>query len=332
MNKNISRWIYIVFLTIIMVFFSEKMYWYIQGYEMLVVILAYLPGIYLFLYFIDTFKIKDFWPMVLAAVIYPLYVEGLFTGIIVSDITFLSMLSYFIGWHLCLSILIGWYFHQKWLINENYRKMVISSILLGCFWGIWSIGYWTERQITAPDFAEGFIVGQWHPIEFLMLAIYVTVLYIISQYIISRKSIQISSFKPGKIEKIIMGLIYIFLLVILFMNFSILALLLFLHLLVIFYPLKKYREKRNREETENGVKFDDESTIFNQLQGRISLKGLLILLLIPIFAFIVYYVFSVFRPSDTFIDEFIYDSIVLIQQIFGFIIYIVALVKTFKLS
>ncbi len=154
------RWLFLILCTVIVVFYSEKVYWYIQGYSLFILLLVYIVGVYLLFRLVDFFHITDFWPFLLAAVIYPLYVEGFFTGIVVADITFLVMLSYFIGWHILLSVIMGWYFHRKWLIKREYGKLWLSSIFIGLFWGVWSIIYWTPRQINDPDFQDAFKVGQ----------------------------------------------------------------------------------------------------------------------------------------------------------------------------
>ncbi len=316
----LNRWKFLILSTLIMIFFSEKMYWYIQGYSLLILVLFYIVGVYIIVRLIEIFKVSNFWPFVLIAITYPLYIEGFFTGIIVADITFITMLSYFIGWHTLLSVILGWYFHRKWLIKKEYKKILLSSIFLGIFWGVWSIVYWTARQIADPDFQDGFKVGQWPVEEFLMLTIVFSVLYMGSHYLLGRKKIWQEEFKASKIEDIIIALIILFFLLIQIISYSYLVVIILGHSAVIVLTLLYYKKRKT----------SNEKTILQQLAGKVELKGIIIFSIIPILASGVYGLLTHIRPSDEFIDSVIYDGIVAIQVILGFIIYVIALVYTFK--
>ncbi|MFO8109919.1 MAG: hypothetical protein R6U17_05290 [Thermoplasmata archaeon] len=311
------RWIFLLSSTIIVVFFSEKMYWYIQGYSLLILILVYVVGVYIIVRAIEFFSVAKFWPFVLVAVLYPLYVEGLFTGIILQDITVFTMLSYFVGWHTLISVMIGWYLHRKWLINKDYFRLGLSSTLIGIFWGFWSIVYWTPRQM-GPEFEDGFRTGQWPVLEFAFLVFFLTLLYIGSHYLLGRKGIWQSEFRPSKIEDGIIFAVILFFLIIQFIALSFLVLILLGHLCIVLLALRAYSRRKNGP------------TILKQLEGEVELKGTLVFFFMPLLATMVYWLFTLYRPSDEFIGSVIYDGTVFIQLILGFIFYLVAIFYTLR--
>lgn len=316
----VQRWLLLILSTSVMVFFSEKMYWYIQGYKYLELFIFYIVGVFMLFAVISYFKITDFWPFVLASVIYPLYVEGLFTGIITADTSLFIMLSYFIGWHSFLAVIIGFYFHRKWLKEHNTKLLTVSSALLGVFWGIWSIIYWTAKQKNDVELDDYYQVGQWSISEFAMFAGYISIIYIISHYLLGK--LTITRFHPGRVEKVLMGFIVFLFLALQTLTNGPLVIILVFHFLVVLSVLNVYRTR----------KIDDTSgeTVLSKLTGSVQFKYTLIFLLMPALAILVYAFFYYNTPSDAFIDSYIYNGIVYTQMLYGFILYSTALIKTFR--
>ncbi len=128
------------------------------------------------------------------------------------------------------------------------------------------------------------------------------------------------TFSPSKFEDAIILIILLFFLFLQFLSFSFLIFLLLAHLCIIIFPLLYYSKNNN----------SDNPTILEQLEGRVEFKAVLIFSIMPFLASGVYWFFTFFRPSDEFIDSFIYDGTVFIQLIAGLVFYIVAIINTLK--
>ena len=317
-KQALKRWAFLILSSIIMVFYSEKMYWYVQGYAYVELSFYYIFGVYMFFWIIQKFRVQSFWPMFVAAVSYPLYVEGLFTGIITLDTSIFVMLSYFIGWHTTLSVILGWYFHHKWLIQRETGKIIASSILIGIFWGAWSVVYWTETQTNDPEMQEMFKLGQWRIYEFALLAFYLAALYALAHFLIGK--VWIRSFQPGKLENITIGLVLLFFLIIQILTAGIFVFILLLHFVLLFLILRYYRDRVAEEDP----------VIFEQLHGEVRIRDAMLFLLMPFLATVIYGIFSCNRPADAFIDDIIFNGIVFLQLTYGFLLYLFAIYKTLQ--
>lgn len=314
-----QRWGFLILSGIIMVFYSEKMYWYIQGYSYVELVLWYLIGAYSFFWAISYFRINHFWPMFLAAVLYPLYVEGAFTGIITADLTTV-MLAYFVGWHTTLSVIVGWYYHRKWLIHDEKRKLIGTSILLGLFFGVWASTFWLPENVNDPELSieNGFMAGQWSILDYSLLLLYLGAIYVISHYLLGRWSIWSGKFTPTKIENILFALSLLLFLSLQLFAYGVLALYLVILYLVVLWILSRYKAKRM-----------DDTTIFQKLRGRVRLDTVLTLYLIPIFAILGYSFMYIGNFGDNLI-RVLFTITYSTQVIYGYVLMLFAGYKTIK--
>ena len=161
--------------------------------------------------------------------------------------------------------------------------------------------------------------GQWEIYEFASLAIYLTIIYIISHFMLSKGSVWQSEFKPRRIENHIILIILIAFFAIQILIAGVFVILLLLHFLIVFYVLNKYKNKRS-----------DDETIFSSLTGKIKVKNLFIFTLMPFFAIVTYSIFYYIDPPIWFIDNLIYWGIVSFQAFYGLILYVRSIIKTIK--
>ncbi len=313
MRQIVKRWAFILLSTTIMVFFSEKMYWYTQGYAYAELVLFYMPGTYLFLLAVSYFRVRDFWGMFLAASLYPLYVEGALTGIIVADITGI-MFFYFIGWHTTLSVIFGWYFQHKFLVQRRIRTLALSSATMGFLLGIWATVFWIPENVNDPELiAEGHVLGQWPITDYALLLLYLGVIYVGSHYLIRR--FWDGEFRPSRLENVLVILYVLFLVSLQLITYSVLGVTFVGICLLVLLPLRRYKSQRK--------------TVLSELGGEVRLVDSLVLFLLPLFAVLGYTIIAVIRPPDSVIKAY-GDMIIFVQMSYGAVLFLYSVYRVLR--
>lgn len=144
-----KRWGFVLILTAVAVFFSEKAYWYPQGFAIFELILFYAIPVAATLWAMEQFGSERFSQVVLLAVLFAFLVEGVLTPVLFEGgLLDPIMPAYFVGWHGLLSIVLGWYGLRRWLVAGSWGKLLVSAALFGLFWGMWSLTYWLPEQMA----------------------------------------------------------------------------------------------------------------------------------------------------------------------------------------
>lgn len=149
MKTVAKRWGFVLTLTAVAVFFSEKAYWYPQGFVIVELTLFYAIPVAATLWAITQFGSERFSQVVLLSALFAFLVEGVLTPVIFEGgLLDPFMPAYFVGWHGLLSIALGWFGLRRWLIAGSWSKLLLSATLLGSFWGLWSLTYWLPEQMA----------------------------------------------------------------------------------------------------------------------------------------------------------------------------------------
>ncbi len=313
MRQIIKRWAFILLSTTIMVFFSEKMYWYTQGYAYAELVLFYMPGTYIFLLAVSYFRVRGFWAMFLAASLYPLYVEGALTGIIVADITGI-MFFYFIGWHTTVSVIFGWYFQHKLLVQQRIRALALSSAAMGFLLGIWATVFWIPENVNDPELiAEGHVLGQWPIADYALLLLYLGVIYTGSHYLLGR--FWDDEFRPSRLENVLVILYVLFLVSLQLITYTVLGVTFVVLCILILISLRRYSGERK--------------TVLSELGGGIRFADSLVLFLLPVFAVIGYATIAAIRPRDSVIKGY-GDLIIFVQLSYGVVLFLYSVYKVLR--
>ena len=313
MRQIVKRWAFILLSTTIMVFFSEKMYWYTQGYAYAELVLFYMPGTYIFLLAVSYFRVRGFWAMFLAASLYPLYVEGALTGIIVADITGI-MFFYFIGWHTTLSVIFGWYFQHKLLVQQRIRALALSSAAMGFLLGIWATVFWIPENVNDPELiAEGHVLGQWPIADYALLLLYLGVIYTGSHYLLGR--FWDDEFRPSRLENVLVILYVLFLVSLQLITYTVLGVTFVVLCILILISLRRYSAERK--------------TVLSELGGGIRFADSLVLFLLPVFAVIGYAMIAAIRPPDSVIKGY-GDLIIFVQLSYGVVLFLYSVYKVLR--
>ncbi len=291
---------------VVLVFFSEKMYWYPSGGEMFELAIFYAIPTFFLLWALSRFRVQRAAALFLAAALFGLVTEGVLTTIIYEGgLLDPSTFAYAaLGWHGLISVMFGWYFLRKLLLRGKLFPVIVWSTVAGIFWGVWSPVYWLPENLNNPDLLKP---GVWTVSEFAVFALTITLVLAAAQWLLGKWFWQ-PSFNPGKKTVAIMTLValgYFGLTVMPVMpiigtiKFAVLAAL-------ILWGLSRFRQKEVSGET-----------IFSQLHGEIHWLPLLGLFAMPLAAITVYALALAIQPDETVIRALSWNGIVTLQTLLG---------------
>lgn len=317
------RILFVLLSSAIMVFFSEKTFWYIQGYAIVELVLYYAIPVAACMWTIDYFQVQRLSGIILVGGLFGFLVEGILTPILYeAGLLDPVMPAYFVGWHGLLSLVFGWYLIRKWLIKGNWKRLVLGSTLFGLFWGIWSLNYRLPESIQEFESyiqaGEHWLPGAWPVLDFAYFTLVFTVMLMVCHWLLGRKTWQTKfSLKIWEISILIgvMAFLYAFM-VLPIVPFGFLKLAVLITLIVI--PLNIQKQRPNS------------FCILESLDGQIQFSQTLPLLAIPLSASLVYGLAALFPPPEDLL-RLMFQSIYVIQMIVGGGFFIWAWVDSLKI-
>jgi len=318
--RIIRRLIFVLLTSTVLTIFSEKAYWYMQGYELVGLVLYYAVPAAACLWAVHFYRVRDHSGMVLIGALYAFLVEGILTPVIYeAGLLDPVMPAYFIGWHGLLGMFFGWYLLRFWLVKKRWQKLLSASFLFGLFWGLWSLTQWLPENIAEFEAlaraGEPVRPWKWSPQEFTLYALFFTLILMLVHWLLGRDcwktTFQLSG--PGK-GILLLTLAGLFgLLVIPVQPLAVIKLIVLLGLVLL--PLELQRRKQPR------------GSILVKLEGRIRLHETLPLLAMPAAASLVYWLAYILSPGKV-IPELINESAPFIQALIGGAAYLWAAGKT----
>jgi len=318
----IARAFFVLLSAIVMVFFSEKTFWYIQGYAILELVLYYAIPVAVCLWIIDTLRVQRLSGLVLVGALFGFLVEGVLTPVIYeAGLLDPVMPAYFIGWHGLLSLVFGWYLIRKWLKEGRWKRLTLAGSIFGIFWGLWSLPYRLPESIQEFEAlvreGESFLPGAWPVPEFLFYALVFTGMLMIAHWLLGTRIWQ----REFKLKKWEMGLLLV-LLVFIFayqvypvVPLAILKLIPLISLVLLPLGINCLQQ--------------DEEGILATLDGSLHFSQTLPLLVIPVFATLVYGLAAWLHPSRTLL-RIIYSSFASSQGLIGAVFFIWAWVDSVR--
>ncbi len=287
----LSRLLFALISSAAMVVFSEKTFWYIQGYAIVELVLFYTIPVAACLWTIDYFRVQRLSGIVLVGGLFGFLVEGVLTPVIYEGGLFDPLMpAYFVGWHGLLSFVFGWYLLHKWLIEGNRKRLVQASTLFGTFWGIWSLNYRLPESVQEytgyVQAGESWLPGAWPVPDFFLFTLAFTALLMISHWLLGKGAWQ-SKFSLRGWE---LGILVLAMVVIYLSQAFPVAPLGFLKLaglaVLVFIPLNI--QKRRQENP----------SLLENLDSRLRFPDTLPLLIIPLTASLVYGLAAVIPPPE----------------------------------
>jgi hypothetical protein len=305
----ITRSVFVLLSAAIVVFFSEKTFWYIQGYAILELVLFYSLPVAVCLGTLDYFRVQRLSGIVLVGALFGFLVEGVLTPVAYEAGLFDPVMpAYFVGWHGLISLVFGWYFIRKCLVNSHWIRLTLLSSAFGIFWGAWSLPYRLSESIqefeALVQAGEYFRPGAWPVEEYLVYTLVFTGMMMAAHWLLG-KGLWQQEFKLKRWE---LGLLLALLLFIFaFQVFPIVPLgilkLIFL-IAVVLLPLRINRLQR------------EEEGVLVRLDGKLRFLQTLPLLAMPAAATFVYGMAVLLPPSEE-VLRFIYTSFSSSQGLIG---------------
>lgn len=301
MKRVAHRVLFTGLTTVILVFFSEKVYWYVQGYAYAELVLYYAFPVYACLWAIDHFRVRRLPALVLVAALYAFLIEGVLTPVMYEAGLFDPIMpAYFIGWHGLFSVLFGWYTVRRWLVRGDWGRILVLGLIFGLLWGAWSLTYWLPE--TAGEVNHS---AMWPVLDFGLYALFFTATLAVGHRLLGRGA-WLREFKPTGVEKglLVFVLLALFAVIVLpvlpFATFKLLALLTILFLLL--------RANRSMEQ---------EGSVLSELAGPVKTHHVLALLAMPVAATGVYALAVAYRPPEEWIRFWLLESISILQALVG---------------
>lgn len=294
----------------ILFFFSERVFWSLARpgdtpFDYLLTPLLYGVFAYIFLIIVEMFRVRNIWAIFIAGATFGWIGEGivamtLFGG----EIPLPYSISWTgLAWHALISVLIGWYYLRKILQENAYRKTIYFSLLMGAFWGFWSIAWGLE---TPPIIAS-------IP-AYLVHGLAITAFFIFSQWIFTKSDP--AAFHSTKTEKIFFTVITLLFYGVVTVQFMPISLAILPPLFLLLYGI--LQRNRSREQ---------EGSILAELGAPIRWRNALLLLIMPVTATVIYAAANALN--------LIYQTnllIAIITTALGFIMFGVSAIQIFRRS
>lgn len=302
---------------LILVVFSEKLFWYTQGFKILELTLFYCLPAFLLFWLLDTYSAKRFYRLAMVGAFFAYAVEGILTPVLYEGGLFgMAMPAYFVGWHGLLSVFWGWYVVRKWLREKRWAPLLIASSFVGVFWGLWSLTYWLPEKISDPELIGlGHRVGVWPIGRYVGFTFWVTTLLALAHWLMGY--VWPNDFKPGRVEKwavvVITGFFYFASIV---PTTPIALIKLPLLMGVIILALRASHHKHTTEST------------FRDLTGTFPIYRILPLFAMPACASLVYGIGDVVQPSEQLIRDVFLRSIFALQTLLGGLVFLWGVTKS----
>ncbi|MFQ5557528.1 MAG: hypothetical protein ACE5GB_08500 [Acidimicrobiales bacterium] len=316
-RHRLRRWAAIaafVYLTsTIVVMASERAYWYWAGIDLESILLIgvfYLIPTMAGLWALALAPARRTHQVVLAAAVFAIVVEGVLTPIIYLDGPLPVMAFMFMGWHGLVAFVGFWYLARRWLVGRRHRMAAIVSVGFGAFWGAWAL----SASVADPDeavLAAGIETGRLDPTGFARYAFAVGATLAVAHWLIglvwpeewtpSRRSTRMVWFLAAA-----------------YMSVAVIP--------VVFWAPAKlallvggtwWLLRRGAPDGEGaGAAGAGEPTIIEQLAGRVRLRSVAPILLMPAAASLVYAAGWELAPSDGALTV-VYGGLVGLQIVAG---------------
>jgi len=317
------RVLFILLSSAIMVFFSEKTFWYVQGYAIVELVIFYAIPVAACLWVIDLFQVQRLSGVVLVGGLFGFLVEGILTPILYEGGLFDPVLpAYFVGWHGLLSMVFGWYLIHKWLVEGSWKKLGLGSLFFGIFWGVWSLSYRLPESIQEFEgyvqAGEHWIPGAWPILDFAFFSLVFTGMLMIGHWLLGQGIWQPRfSMRKWEIGLLVSVLAFIYAFQVFpIVPLGILKLIALIALVVI--PLYFQKQRQNT------------FCILEGLDGQIKFSDTLPLIAIPIAASLVYGLAALFPPPKNLL-RLSFQSIYAAQALIGGGFFIWAWADNFKI-
>lgn len=165
---SISAFVYLTATAAVMA--SERVYWPWGGISVdniLGISAYYALPMAATLWLLARVRASRFSQVVLAGAVFGFLVEGVLTSVIYEDGPLPVLALLFVGWHGVVAFVGFWYLARRWLVGRRRGFLVLGSLGIGLYWGLWA------QTWRLPEAADGLDVTGLAPTpsEFALYAI-----------------------------------------------------------------------------------------------------------------------------------------------------------------
>lgn len=164
-RRAAARVAFVLLSAAIVVFWSEKAFWYPQGFGwpfgFLGLILAYALPVAVVLWTLDRVPASGWTTAVFAGALLALLVEGVITPVLYEGAPLPVLPAYFVGWHGVGSFVVLWYAMRRFLLAGNSGAVAVCSMLTGLVFGSWSLSWWLPAAADPSMIEAGWELGRW---------------------------------------------------------------------------------------------------------------------------------------------------------------------------
>ena len=321
MKPFIHRIAFLLLSTTTMVVFSEKVFWYVQGYSSWELVLYYSFPVFACLWALEAFRVRSLAGLILIGALYGFLIEGVLTPVMYeAGLLDPFMPAYFVGWHGLLGVVFGWYLLHRWLVHGQWKHLLVSGALIGFFWGVWSLPYRLPESIAEFEAlieqGEHFIPGAWPGPDYILYVLTFTVVLIAAHWLLGR--LWLTAFRPSKWE---LGFFSIALLAL--FGITVVPVVPFgLFKLGALLGLVLFGLTVNRRRVSEG-------SLLHDLVGPVQMRHALALLVMPVMAGLVYVAAELIPPSEDLLRT-TYELSAPLQALLGAVIFAWALFATIR--
>ena len=164
MRKAVCKLAVVLATGYILFFFSERVFWSFWrtgdnlGDFLLTWFVYSLLG-WVFLLVVRQFRVASFAPLFLAGAVFGWLGEGLVVDTLYggAENPFPLSVSFTgLAWHALLSVGVGWYWFGRALADERPARIILVSIVTGVGWGLWAVWWPSEMGVRAGMSVRGF--------------------------------------------------------------------------------------------------------------------------------------------------------------------------------
>ena len=170
--RLLQRLAFVLCVAAVLVVWSEKAYWYVQGWAFVELVAVYALPAGVMLWVASSVRASGWRAAILLGALFALLLEGIVTPVLYEDGPLPVLTVYFVGWHGVGSVVVLWYGARRFLLRGQPGRLAATAAACGVVFGTWSLTYWLPESATDPDLVdEGFDVGRWSTGRFALYAI-----------------------------------------------------------------------------------------------------------------------------------------------------------------
>lgn len=301
--------------TAMAVVFSERVFWYWAPdlADFAVVTAFYAPAVAVVLWLVAHRSIQDRWSLLLALPVFAFLVEGVITPIIYTGGPFVPFFpAWFTLWHGVVSIGLMIFGFRRWMLAEDHRTTGLAATALGLFWGTWSITLLLPENVEDPEMVAdlGGPLEVLDPAAFAAYAFTYSVVFAAAHWVIG--FVWPSHFAPARVTRWAIGVVVAAMLVVWTVVLPWALPMFAVHVWI------QWRALNRHHVVASGP------TLLEQLVGRVRLRSLLPLALLPVAAAGSYAAWWAIEPNETTMGVLMYGTIA-VQALVGAVLIIKSL-------